>query len=110
LFAFAGLWERWKDPSGNWIKTSTILTTTSNTVTAQVHDRMPVILNRDDYELWLDPGMKDVAVVSQFLRPFDARLMRVYPVGSRVNQVQNDDAECARAVAPEVSPQQQLFS
>jgi putative SOS response-associated peptidase YedK len=110
LFAFAGLWERWKDPSGNWIKTCAILTTTPNTVTAHVHDRMPVILNRDDYELWLDPGMKDVAVVSQFLRPFDARLMRVYPVGSRVNQVQNDDAECARAVAPEVPPQQPLFS
>lgn len=72
LFAFAGLWDRWKDPSGQWVKTCSILTT-PNAVTSAVHDRMPVILNRDDYELWLDPGMKDVAVVSQILRPFDAR-------------------------------------
>src|SRR5579859_3287012 len=48
LFAFAGLWEGWKDSSGNWIKTCTILTTTPNAVTSAVHDRMPVILNRDD--------------------------------------------------------------
>ena len=47
LFAFAGLWERWKDPSGNWIKSCSILTTTPNAVTSAVHDRMPVILNPD---------------------------------------------------------------
>jgi putative SOS response-associated peptidase YedK len=52
LFAFAGLWERWKDPSGNWIKTCAILTTTPNAVTAAVHDRMPVILHPDNYDLW----------------------------------------------------------
>ena len=44
LFAFAGLWDGWKDPSGNWIKNCTILTTTPNSVTARVHDRMPVLL------------------------------------------------------------------
>ena len=56
LFAFAGLWDRWKDPSGNWVKTCSILTTTPNTVTSPVHDRMPVILDPDSYDLWLDPG------------------------------------------------------
>ena len=56
LFAFAGLWERWKDPSGQWIRSCSILTTTANAVTSAVHDRMPVILSRDDYDLWLDPG------------------------------------------------------
>jgi putative SOS response-associated peptidase YedK len=110
LFAFAGLWDRWKDSNGQWIKSCSILTTTPNAVTAAIHDRMPVILNRDDYELWLDPGMKDAVTVAELLRPFDARIMRCYPVSHRVNQVQNDDAECARAVAPEVPPQQQLFS
>jgi putative SOS response-associated peptidase YedK len=50
LFAFAGLWERWKDPSGNWIKTCSILTTAPNAVTSAVHDRMPVILNPDAYD------------------------------------------------------------
>ena len=61
LFGFAGLWERWKDAAGNWIKTCTILTTTPNAATAAVHDRMPVILNPDSYDLWLDPGFRDVA-------------------------------------------------
>ena len=56
LFAFAGLWDRWKDPSGNWIKACSILTTTPNAVTSAVHDRMPVILDPDSYDLWLDPG------------------------------------------------------
>ena len=60
LFAFAGFWDRWKDPSGNWIKTCSILTTTPNAVTSPVHDRMPVILDPDSYDLWLDPRMRDV--------------------------------------------------
>jgi putative SOS response-associated peptidase YedK len=54
LLAFAGLWERWRDPSGNWVKTCSILTTTPNAVTSVVHDRMPVILHPDAYDLWLD--------------------------------------------------------
>jgi putative SOS response-associated peptidase YedK len=48
LFAFAGLWEGWRDPSGQWIKSCAILTTTPNAATSPVHDRMPVILNKDD--------------------------------------------------------------
>jgi len=47
LFAFAGLWDRWKSPDGNWIKTCSILTTTPNAVASGVHDRMPVILDPD---------------------------------------------------------------
>src|SRR5215467_9084324 len=60
LFAFAGLWERWRDPEGDWIRSCSILTTTPNAVTSQVHDRMPVILDKTDYELWLDPAFTDV--------------------------------------------------
>jgi putative SOS response-associated peptidase YedK len=95
LFAFAGLWDRWKDPGGNWIKTCSILTTTPNVVASGVHDRMPVILDPDGYDLWLDPGMKDVAAASDLLKPYDARLMRSYPVSTRINRVANDDAECS---------------
>jgi putative SOS response-associated peptidase YedK len=98
LFAFAGLWDGWKNASGNWIKTCSILTTTPNVVTGAVHDRMPVILDRESYDLWLDPGMQNVQVVSEFLKPYDARLMRSYPVSSRVNHVANDDEECSRPV------------
>jgi putative SOS response-associated peptidase YedK len=98
LFAFAGLWERWKDPTGAWVKTCAILTTTPNAVTATVHDRMPVILNPDCYDLWLDPGFTDVAAVSELLKPFDAAAMRCYAVSARVNHVANDDADCCAPV------------
>jgi putative SOS response-associated peptidase YedK len=96
LFAFAGVWDRWKDPNGNWIKTCSILTTTPNAVTASVHDRMPVILDSDSYDLWLDPGMTKVEAVSDLLKPCDAERMRCYPVSTRINHVANDDEECSR--------------
>jgi putative SOS response-associated peptidase YedK len=99
LFAFAGLWDRWRDAGGNWIKTCSILTTTPNAVTSPVHDRMPDILNTDSYDLWLDPGMKNTAAVSELLKPCDPRLMRCYPVSTLINHVANDDAECSRPVA-----------
>lgn len=98
LFAFAGIWEGWKDSGGNWLKTCSILTTAPNAVTSAVHDRMPVILDPDSYDLWLDPGLQNVAAVSELLRPCDARLMRSYPVSSRVNHMANDDEECSRSV------------
>ena len=72
--------------------------TTPNAVTSAVHDRMPVILDPDDYDLWLDPGMTNVEAVSEMLKPFNARLMRCHPVSARINYVANDDAECAAPV------------
>jgi SOS response associated peptidase (SRAP) len=56
---------------------------------------MPVILPPADYDLWLDPGITDPARVNDLLKPFDARLMRVYPVSLTVNKVENDGPECA---------------
>jgi putative SOS response-associated peptidase YedK len=96
LFGFAGLWGGWKDASGNSVKTCSILTTTSNAVTSAIHDRMPVILESESYDLGLDPVMTDVQVVSELLKPYDARSMRSYPVGTRINHVGNDDEECSR--------------
>ena len=109
LFAFAGLWDGWKDPNGNWIGTCSILTTTPNAVTSAVHDRMPVILNRDSYDLWLDPGMQNVAEVSALLKPCDARLMRCYPVSTRINHVANDDEKCSAPMELESATQSRLF-
>jgi putative SOS response-associated peptidase YedK len=109
LFAFAGLWDRWRAPEGQWIKSCTILTTSPNAVTSAIHDRMPVILTRDDYDLWLDPRMTSTPVVSELLKPYDPLCMRCYPVSSRVNQVHNDDADCAAPIALSSSQQGQLF-
>jgi putative SOS response-associated peptidase YedK len=98
LFALAGIWDRWKDPGGQWVKSCSILTTTPNAVTSAVHDRMPVILDPHRYDLWLDPGMTNVATAYDLLKPYDARLMRCYPVSTRVNHVMNDDEECSKPV------------
>jgi putative SOS response-associated peptidase YedK len=72
------LWDGWKGSSGQWVKTCSILTTTPNAMTSAVHDRMPVILDPNCYDLWLDPGMQNVAAVSELMKPYDARLMRCY--------------------------------
>jgi putative SOS response-associated peptidase YedK len=108
LFAFAGLWDRWKDPSGQWVKSCSILTTTANAVASAVHDRMPVILNLADYDLWLDPGMTSIEAASELLKPFDPGQMRRYSVSPRVNNVANDDAECSTPVEL-VETQSRLF-
>jgi len=108
LFAFAGLWDRWKDTGGNWVKTCSILTTTPNAVTAPIHDRMPVIIDPDAYDLWLDPGMQNVAAISELLKPYGARQMRCYPISNRINHVANDDVECSRPVEL-VQAQNRLF-
>jgi putative SOS response-associated peptidase YedK len=98
MFAFAGIWDRWKDPSGTWVKTCSILTTTPNAVTSAVHDRMPVILDPDSYDLWLDPGVQDASWASELLKPYDAQLMRCYPISTRINHVANDDEACSAPV------------
>jgi len=108
LFAFAGLWDGWKNAEGQWVKTCSILTTTANTLTSPVHDRMPVILHPDNYDLWLDPGMQNVAAVSELLTPHDASQMRCYPVSTRINRVSNDGEECSKPVEV-VEVQNHLF-
>jgi putative SOS response-associated peptidase YedK len=109
LFAFAGLWDRWKDPNGTWVKSCAILTTTPNAVTTTIHDRMPVILDPCHYDLWLDPGMTNVDAASDLLKPYDAQAMRCYPVSTRINYVANDDEECSAPVEI-VQAQSSLFS
>src|ERR1039458_10211961 len=109
LFSFAGLWETWNDPNGKALETCSILTTTANALTAPVHDRMPVILDPRCYDLWLDLGTTNTSVISEFLKPFDARLMNCFPVGSRGYRPPNDDADCS--VPVEITqPQGSLFS
>jgi putative SOS response-associated peptidase YedK len=80
------------------VKTCSILTTVPNSVTSAVHDRMPVVLSPDDYDIWLDPCSTDVQIVSELLKPYDPGSMRLYPVSMRVNSTANDDEECSRPV------------
>jgi putative SOS response-associated peptidase YedK len=105
IFAFAGIWDRWQSPEGKTVETCSILTTSANDLTRDVHDRMPVILPRDAYELWLDPGFNRREGILELLQPFPATAMRKYPVSARVNNVDHEDAECA-APAEDGAPAQ----
>ena len=107
LFAFAGIWERWKDPEGKWIETCSIITTTPNKLTEDVHDRMPVILHPEDYDLWLDPGFHDTATLTGLLRPYEAEAMKRFEVSTRVNSVENDDPDLLNPERPSEPPQAQ---
>jgi putative SOS response-associated peptidase YedK len=103
LFAFPGLWDRWKDAGGQVVESCSILTTTPNTLLADVHDRMPVILPPDHYDWWLDPGFRTVEALKELLCPFDATLMKRFAVSTRINFVKNDDPDCATPLREETS-------
>jgi len=98
IFAFAGIWDSWRNPEGKAIETCSIITTTPNTLLADIHDRMPVILPDDVYDQWLDPGFQKSDASGDLLKPFDPNLMRRYEVSNRVNLVKNDAPECAEPV------------
>jgi putative SOS response-associated peptidase YedK len=93
-FAFAGLWERWRGPEGGSglpLESCTIVTTGANELCQPLHDRMPVILEPVDYDLWLDPALSDSQQLLPLLAPFPASEMQVRPVNPRVNNVRHDD-------------------
>lgn len=94
---FAGLWERWRDEAGAWLETCTILTTTPNTLVSPIHNRMPVIVPRSDYGVWLDPAASpgDLGVL---LTALPANQMRSTAISTRINNVRNDDPDCLARV------------
>ena len=92
VFAFAGLWERWKNPAdGSILRSFTIVTGEANPLCAPIHDRMPVILPKEAWPVWLGETEASAAELLALLLPYPAELMRVYPVGRAVGNVKNDD-------------------
>src|SRR5438034_1225707 len=79
-FAMAGLWEHWEAPDGSAIDSCALLTTEANELMRSVHDRMPVILSPEEYDLWLDPDMQDVNLIQSLLRPYPSEAMIASPV------------------------------
>lgn len=90
MLALAGLWENWKAPDGQWVRTCTIITTEANELVAQLHGRMPVILPPEDYGLWLGEEPVTVEELKALLRPFPAGQMDAYPVGFEVSKVASE--------------------
>ena len=93
-FAFAGLWESWHDE----LRTCAIITTRANELVAGVHDRMPVILPRENYDAWLDPEADKEELVS-LLRPYPGDDLETFPVSRFVNSPRNNDERCVEPAA-----------
>jgi len=91
LFAFAGLWESWKDPDGGEIESCSIIVTDANEALKPIHDRMPVILDPEVYERWLDPDNEDHRALKGFLRPYPSDRLEMWPVSRRVGNPSFDD-------------------
>lgn len=103
FFAFAGLWEVWRDGGGGELWTCSILTTAANEHIGKLHHRMPVILDRKDYGVWLDKQAPQ-PVLDQLLQSYDSDRIQYYPVSKAVNSPANDSAALIRQDEP---PQQQ---
>jgi putative SOS response-associated peptidase YedK len=99
VFAMAGLWEIWHSPDGGELRSCTIITTEANSFMQTMHDRMPVILNKEDYDFWLSPDEEPVPKLQALLKPFDPDMMTAYPVSKMVNRPNNDVPECIAPVA-----------
>lgn len=102
VFAFAGLWDRWHTPDNQVLDTFTIITTDANTLLSHVHDRMPVMVPPEDYEIWLDPDNHNTVLLEHMLKPFEPEQMDMYPVSTAVNSPKNDDASLIEPV-PDVT-------
>jgi len=98
LFAFAGLYDVWHDPDGNELYSYTVITTVPNELVAPIHNRMPVILRREDEQVWLDKEA-DSAQLLALLQAYPADKMVAYPVSRAVNSPANEGAELMQPLA-----------
>jgi putative SOS response-associated peptidase YedK len=100
LFAMAGLWDEWKNESGEKIRSFTVITTTANELLEEVHDRMPVILPREAEKAWLSDSLS-LNDALHLLRPYNANDMRTYPVSPMVNSPVNNSMELVKPMNSE---------
>ena len=91
--AFAGLWETWTGPNGEEVDTAAIVTTRANRVLAAIHDRMPVIVPPEAFDLWLDCAKVDAMTAAALIAPASESLLEGYEVSPAVNRVANDSAD-----------------
>ena len=98
FYAIAGLYDRWKNPEGEWISSCTIITTSANELMAPIHDRMPVILSEEAEAAWINLEIDDAETLQSFIRPFPAASLEAYEVSSMVNGAKNQGAELIEPV------------
>jgi putative SOS response-associated peptidase YedK len=92
LFSLAGLWDAWRAPDGSVLESFSIVTTDANELMASIHDRMPVIVDRRDYERWLEQDRRHPPPI-ELLRPYESDLMAAAPCNSKVGNAKNNGPE-----------------
>jgi putative SOS response-associated peptidase YedK len=98
--AFAGLYETWTGPNGEEVDTAAIITTTANRTLAPIHERMPVFVQPEAFDLWLDCANVEAEVAAALITSAGEALLEVYEVSTAVNRVAND---AAALIAPATS-------
>jgi putative SOS response-associated peptidase YedK len=91
IMALAGLWENWRSPAGEWVRSFAIITTTPNELCAELHNRMPVVLKPDVWQAWLGEEAASVPDLKAMLAPYPSDGMISWPVSARVGNVRNND-------------------
>lgn len=99
IFSFAGLYDIWKDAEEKEIKTYTIITTTPNDLLEPIHNRMPVILSKEEEDVWLDID-SDEKTLKELLDPYEPDYMTEYEVSRDVNSSRNEDASLIKPLEP----------
>ncbi|MBL8894104.1 MAG: SOS response-associated peptidase [Rhizobiales bacterium] len=94
----AGLWEDWRAPTGEKVRSCTIITTDANSLLGQVHDRMPVIIAPDDWPAWLGEKPASNDELKALLRPYPPERLVLWPVDRKVGNVRNESADLAEAI------------
>jgi putative SOS response-associated peptidase YedK len=94
VFCMAGLYDVWTNPEGEKVTTCTIVTTEPNEIMKPIHHRMPVIVNVNDYDLWLNVETANDSAILKLLKPCDSKLLKAYEVGVGVNNPKNNTVEC----------------
>ena len=93
-FGFGGVWDHWISPDAAEIESCSIITTAPSEFIAPIHDRMPLIIEPGDYDLWLDPAVQRPDDVRGLLKPYTSPDLTAYPVSTLVNSADNDDPAC----------------
>jgi putative SOS response-associated peptidase YedK len=99
LMALAGLWENWRSPAGEWMRSFAIITTTPNELCATLHNRMPVVLKPEAWPVWLGEESADASALKALLAPFPSEEMTCWPVSTRVGNVKNNDPSLIEPIA-----------
>jgi putative SOS response-associated peptidase YedK len=99
LMALAGLWENWRSPAGEWIRSFAIITTEPNELCAALHNRMPVVLKPEAWPVWLGEEPADASRLKALLAPLPSKEMISWPVTARVGNVKNNDPGLIEPIA-----------